>query len=73
MVGYVGNGNLHFLVDDATFDAVLSRLEHDTTIDYGSGPEHGWDHRINHLGDGRGVYVSDPDGRSYELFTARPG
>lgn len=65
-------GHYAFLIDDATFDAVLARLRQDPTIDYGSGPEHGWDHRINHLGGGRGVYVRDPDGHSYELFTAVP-
>jgi catechol 2,3-dioxygenase-like lactoylglutathione lyase family enzyme len=66
-------GHYAFLIDDATFDAVLNRLQNDTTIPYGSGPEHGWDHDINHLGGGRGVYVRDPDGHSYELFTAVPG
>jgi catechol 2,3-dioxygenase-like lactoylglutathione lyase family enzyme len=65
-------GHYAFLVDDDTFDAVLGRLGRDPAIDYGSGPEHGWDHRINHLGGGRGVYVRDPDGHSYELFTAVP-
>jgi catechol 2,3-dioxygenase-like lactoylglutathione lyase family enzyme len=66
-------GHYAFLVDDATFDAVLTRLARDPGIDYGSGPEHGWDREINHLGGGRGVYVRDPDGHSYELFTAIPG
>ena len=59
-------------MDDATFDAVLDRLDQDPAIDYGSGPEHGWDREINHLGGGRGVCVRDPDGHSYELFTAIP-
>ncbi|MGR6912731.1 VOC family protein [[Actinomadura] parvosata] len=65
-------GHYAFLVDDGTFDAVLGRLEADAGIDYGSGPMHGWDRRINRLGGGRGVYVRDPDGHSYELFTAVP-
>ena len=65
-------GHYAFLVDDETFDAVLDRLDRDATIAYGSGPEHGWDRRINHLGGGRGVYIRDPDGHSYELFTAIP-
>jgi catechol 2,3-dioxygenase-like lactoylglutathione lyase family enzyme len=30
------------------------------------------DYQINHLGGGRGVYVRDPDGIAYELFTAIP-
>lgn len=65
-------GHYAFLIDDATFDEVLERLRRNPAIDYGSGPENGWDHRINHLGGGRGVYVRDPDGNSYELFTAIP-
>lgn len=65
-------GHYAFLIDDATFDAVVERLLRDPAIDYGSGPERGWDRRINHLGGGRGVYVRDPDGHSYELFTATP-
>lgn len=65
-------GHYAFLVDDDTFDAALDRLRRGPAIDYGSGPEHGWDRQINHLGGGRGVYVRDPDGHSYELFTAVP-
>ncbi|GAA3530481.1 VOC family protein [Nonomuraea rosea] len=65
-------GHYAFLVDDATFDAVLDRLRRGTSIDYGSGPMNGWDREINHLGGGRGVYVRDPNGHSYELFTAVP-
>jgi catechol 2,3-dioxygenase-like lactoylglutathione lyase family enzyme len=64
-------GHYAFLVDDDTFDRVLARLQ-GSTIDYGSGPVHGWDRHINHLGGGRGVYVRDPDGHSYEVFTAEP-
>lgn len=65
-------GHYAFLVDDATFDAALERLGRAPEIPYGSGPEHGWDRRVNRLGGGRGVYVRDPDGHSYELFTAVP-
>jgi catechol 2,3-dioxygenase-like lactoylglutathione lyase family enzyme len=65
-------GHYAFLVDDATFDAVLERLAGDPGATYGSGPEHGWDRRINRLGGGRGVYVRDPDGHAYELVTAAP-
>lgn len=64
-------GHYAFLVDDDTFDRVLARLA-GSAIDHGSGPEGGWDRQINHLGGGRGVYVRDPDGHSYELFTAEP-
>ncbi|MCP2320719.1 Glyoxalase-like domain [Nocardia amikacinitolerans] len=61
-----------FLVDDERFDAVLSRLQRWPDVRYGSGPERGWDRRINRLAGGRGVYVLAPDGHSYELFTAVP-
>lgn len=70
--GRVEPGHYAFLVDDATFDAVLHRLSAWPAVDYGSGPENGWDRQINHLAGGRGVYVRDPDGHSYELFTAVP-
>lgn len=62
-------GHYAFLVDDGTFDAILGRLTPDIT--YGAGPEHGWDRAVNHLFGGRGVYVRDPDGHSYEFFTSR--
>lgn len=62
-----------FLVDDATFDALLAHLEESPHVPYGSRPEHGWDRTINHLAGGRGVYVGDPDGHSYEFFTSAPG
>ncbi|MFC7381647.1 VOC family protein [Sphaerisporangium rhizosphaerae] len=65
-------GHYAFLVDDDTFDAVMERLGRAPSVDYGSGPAHGWDRDINHLAGGRGVYVRDPDGHSYELFTAVP-
>ncbi|MFC5835446.1 VOC family protein [Nonomuraea insulae] len=64
-------GHYAFLVDDDTFDAVMERLQ-SGSADYGSGPMSGWDREINHLGGGRGVYVRDPNGHSYELFTADP-
>lgn len=70
--GEVAPGHYAFLVDDATFDAALARLRADPGLTYGSGPEHGWDRDINRLAGGRGVYVRDPDGHSYELFTAVP-
>lgn len=66
-------GHYAFLVDDDTFDALMEHLRKSPEIPYGSGPMHGWDREINHLGGGRGVYVGDPDGHSYEIFTADPG
>ncbi|MGI5228663.1 VOC family protein [Actinoallomurus sp. CA-142502] len=65
-------GHYAFLVDDATFDGVLARLRRAREIAFGSGTANGWDREVNHLGGGRGVYVRDPDGHSYELFTAVP-
>lgn len=70
--GTVVPGHYAFLVDDATFDAALARLAADPASTYGAGPEHGWDRGVNHLGGGRGVYVRDPDGHAYELFTTDP-
>ena len=61
-----------FLVDDVCFDRILRHLDEHSDVPFGSGPEHGWDHRINHLAGGRGVYVAAPDGHSYEFFTAPP-
>jgi catechol 2,3-dioxygenase-like lactoylglutathione lyase family enzyme len=65
-------GHYAFLVDEDTFDALLGYLGDNPAIDYGSGPVNGWDRRFNRLGAGRGVYIRDPDGHSYELFTAVP-
>ena len=61
-----------FLVDDDTFDQVRARLRARPDVPFGSGPENGWDREINHVAGGRGVYVGDPDGHSYEFFTAVP-
>jgi len=63
-------GHYAFLVDDATFDYVLEILRRSTSIDYGAGPEQGYNRQINHINGGRRVYVRDPDGHSYEVFTA---
>ncbi|ALG11780.1 VOC family protein [Kibdelosporangium phytohabitans] len=65
-------GHYAFLIDDERFDGVLALLAEHPEIDYGSGRELGWDRDINHLGGGRGVYVRDPNGHSYELFTVVP-
>lgn len=66
----VAPGHLAFLVDDTTFDRLLGRLGPE--VPFGSGPGNGWDRRTNELAGGRGVYVRDPDGHSYEFFTAVP-
>jgi catechol 2,3-dioxygenase-like lactoylglutathione lyase family enzyme len=59
-----------FLVDDAVFDAALAYAAR-TGLDWSSTPQQ-IDHDINHLNNGRGVYVLDPDGIAYELFTTVP-
>lgn len=64
-------GHFAFLVDDATFDHVLKQVA-SVGAPFGSGPENGWDGQINHLAGGRGMYVRDPDGHSYEFFTRDP-
>jgi catechol 2,3-dioxygenase-like lactoylglutathione lyase family enzyme len=63
-------GHYAFLVDDATFDAALA-LARASELSWGSAPRLA-DRQINRLGGGRGVYVRDPDGIAYELFTAVP-
>jgi catechol 2,3-dioxygenase-like lactoylglutathione lyase family enzyme len=65
-------GHYAFLIDEGTFDAVLARLHAAPEIPYGAGPGHGWNRGVDDLADGRRVYVRDPDGHSYELFTAVP-
>ncbi|MFS8049651.1 VOC family protein [Rhizobium sp. BR 314] len=63
-------GHFAFLVSDRDFDAVLRRARADALL-FGSGP-FARDQAINHLNGGRGVYVWDDDGNSYEFFTADP-
>ncbi|NUS91747.1 MAG: VOC family protein [Nocardia sp.] len=67
--GRVEPGHYGFLVDDPTFDAVLRWLARRPGVEFGSGPERGWDRDIDRLDGGRGVYVRSPEGHSYELFT----
>lgn len=64
-------GHYAFLVDDTMFDHIVEAAA-TLGADYGSGPGAGWDRGINHLNHGRGVYVRDPDGHSYEFFTTPP-
>jgi catechol 2,3-dioxygenase-like lactoylglutathione lyase family enzyme len=70
--GPVVPAHFGFLVDDRTFDALVRRLQSRPEVRFGSGPQYGWDREINHVAGGRGVYVGDPDGHSYEFFTAVP-
>jgi catechol 2,3-dioxygenase-like lactoylglutathione lyase family enzyme len=63
-------GHYAFLVDDATFDGALN-FARESGLEYGSAPRLS-DRSINRASGGRGVYVRDPDGIAYELFTAIP-
>jgi catechol 2,3-dioxygenase-like lactoylglutathione lyase family enzyme len=63
-------GHYAFFVDDGTFDAALHYAQ-ESDLEWGSTPL-AVDYQINHLAGGRGVYVRDPDGIAYELFTAVP-
>lgn len=63
-------GHYAFLVDDAIFDRALSRAR-DSNVEWGSAPRL-VDRQINRLNGGRGVYIRDPDGIAYELFTVIP-
>lgn len=63
-------GHFAFLVDDARFEAILGRAV-SGGFEHGSGP-FTRDRSINRVKGGRGVYVWDKDGNSYEFFTADP-
>jgi len=63
-------GHFAFLVDDRDFDAILDRVLAGD-LPFGSGP-FSRDAAINRLNGGRGVYVWDRDGNSYEFFTIDP-
>lgn len=63
-------GHYAFLVDDSTFDRALN-LAVESDLEWGSAPRL-VDQQINRIGGGRGVYIHDPDGIAYELFTVIP-
>ncbi|WP_066806230.1 hypothetical protein [Sphingomonas asaccharolytica] len=63
-------GHFAFLVDDPRFGAILERVV-TGDLPFGSGP-FTRDRTINRLNGGRGVYVWDGDGNSYEFFTVDP-
>jgi catechol 2,3-dioxygenase-like lactoylglutathione lyase family enzyme len=65
-------GHYAFHVDDATFDGIVRYLDQHPDIDFGSGRARGWDREVDESGEGRAVYVRDPDGHSYEFFTVVP-
>lgn len=60
--------HLAFLVSDDEFDEILARVK-DRELPYWADPEHAAPQQINHLFQGRGVYIDDPDGHSIEFLT----
>ncbi|MBB4098918.1 VOC family protein [Sphingomonas kyeonggiensis] len=63
-------GHFAFLVADRDFDAIQARVLA-RGLPFGSAP-FARDQRINRHNRGRGIYVWDGDGNSYEFFTADP-
>lgn len=61
-----------FLVDDATFDAILERLQAQG-IQYWADPRQQLINQINTNHGGRGVYFDDPNGHHLEALTRRYG
>jgi catechol 2,3-dioxygenase-like lactoylglutathione lyase family enzyme len=61
-----------FLIDDATFDAVLARIRRDG-IAYWADPQQRLPGQVNTNHGARGVYFEDPDGHHFEALTARYG
>jgi catechol 2,3-dioxygenase-like lactoylglutathione lyase family enzyme len=63
-----------FLVPDAQFDAMTTRLQA-LGVTYYADPHHTEPGQINRLFGGRGAYFLDPDGHNMEIMTrpyARP-
>lgn len=61
-------GHFAFLTTESDFDAILDRIT-GQGLSFGSGP-FTRDRAIDRLNGGRGLYVWDGDGNSYEFFTA---
>lgn len=59
-----------FLVDDATFDGVVERLQR-AGVAYWADPQQRRPGEINTNHGGRGVYFDDPGGNHLEAITAR--
>lgn len=57
-----------FLISEADFDAVFSRIE-DRGLNYWADPMGSRLGEINHNDGGRGVYFQDPDGHYLEVIT----
>lgn len=57
-----------FLVDDAEFDAIFSRVQ-EASIPYYAFPGRNQPGELNHRDGGRGFYFQDPNGHSLEILT----
>ncbi|MET9292834.1 VOC family protein [Streptomyces sp. NPDC003077] len=62
--------HLAFLVDEDEFDQIFARIQ-ERDLPYWADPYHEKPKEINHIGGGRGVYVSDPDGHAIEFLTRK--
>jgi len=61
-----------FLISEADFDAVLSRIR-ERGLEHWADPMRHRPGEINHNGGGRGVYFADPDGHYLEVITRTYG
>ena len=57
-----------FHVSDVEFTAIFGRVK-DAGLSYGSAPWSADDKKLNHWGDGKGVYFRTADGHLLELMT----
>lgn len=57
-----------FLVSDAEFDAIFSRIKA-AGIEYSADPFHRRKGETNNWNGGRGFYFYDPDGHNFEVLT----
>jgi len=66
---HVSSHHFGFLVTDAAFDAILARVRA-AGVPHGPGFLGGYNGQIEETAEGRRVYFTDPNGHSYEIFTA---
>jgi catechol 2,3-dioxygenase-like lactoylglutathione lyase family enzyme len=64
----ISSRHFAFLVSEAEFDAIFSRIEQGG-LHYWADPFHNQPGRINYWDDGRGVYFDDPNGHLLEIIT----
>src|ERR1700749_441975 len=68
-IGFPGH-HYAFLVDDATFDAIMERIRRDG-VTHWAAPQQRLPGQINTNHGGRGVYFDAPGGHHLEAITAR--